>query len=187
MIQPRVGFNWNPMDRLIIRGGFGVFAGGTPDVFLSNSYSNTGQLTNPIDIARNTSPAGCTPVPAGLTPAQQLAFCNAALNHVTGATFDTSVTNFLATDTASLAAAPVNAIDPDLDVASQCRATLSANYEADLGPFGNGWLLGIDFLYGTVIDAYQWTDLRRCRSAPCRTAVRATARSAASRRPIRTF
>lgn len=158
--QPRVGFNWNPMDRLIIRGGVGVFAGGTPDVFLSNSYSNTGQLTNQIDIARNTSAAGCTPVPAGLTPAQQLAFCNAALTNVNGRTFDSQVTNFLATNTASLAAAPVNAIDPDLEVASQMRATLSVNYEADLGPLGNGWLFGVDFLYGNVLDSYQWTDLR---------------------------
>ena len=47
------------MQRLIIRGGVGIFAGGTPDVFLSNSYSNTGQLTNAIDISRNTTAAGC--------------------------------------------------------------------------------------------------------------------------------
>ncbi len=160
VIQPRVGFNWNPIDRLIIRGGFGVFAGGTPDVFLSNSYSNTGQLTNQIDIQRNTSAAGCNLVPAGLTPAQQLAFCNAALLNVNGRTFDQQVLNFLATNTASLAAAPVNAIDPDLDIASQFRATLSVNYEANLGPLGDGWLFGVDFLYGNVLDAYQWTDLR---------------------------
>jgi hypothetical protein len=160
VLQPRVGFNWNPIDRLIIRGGVGVFAGGTPDVFLSNSYSNTGQLTNAIDIARNTSAAGCTPVPTGLTPAQQAAFCAAALNNVTGRGFDPQVTNFLATNVASLAAAPVNAIDPDLKVARQLRATLSVNYEADLGPLGNGWLIGVDFLYGNVLQAYQWTDIR---------------------------
>ena len=158
--QPRIGFNWNPMERLIVRGGVGVFAGGTPDVFVSNSFSNTGQLTNAIDIQRNTSAAGCSPVPGGLTAAQQAAFCAAALNNVNGRTFDPQVTNFLATNTASLALAPVNAIDPDLDVARQFRATLSVNYEADLGMFGDGWLFGVDLLYGNVIDAYQWTDLR---------------------------
>lgn len=161
--QPRVGFNWNPIDRLIIRGGFGVFAGGTPDVYLSNSYSNTGQLTNAIDIARNTSAAGCSPVPSGLSPAAQQAFCAAALNNVNGRTFDPLVTNFLTTNTASLAAAPVNAIDPDLDIASQFRATLSVNYEADLGPLGDGWMFGIDLLYGNVLDAYVWTDIRSVR------------------------
>lgn len=160
IFQPRFGFNWNPIDRLIIRGGVGIFSGGTPDVFVSNSFSNTGQLTNAIDIQRNTSAATCTPVPSGLTPTQQQAFCNGALNGVDGRTFDPAVTNFLATNVASLALAPVNAIDPDLDVASQLRATLSVNYEADLGPLGNGWLVGVDFLYGNVIDAYQWTDIR---------------------------
>lgn len=160
VLQPRVGFNYKASDRLIIRGGIGIFAGGSPDVFLSNSFSNTGQLTNQIDIQRNTSAAGCTPVPAGLTPAQQLAFCNAALVGVTGRDFSPLITNFLATNTASLATAPVNAIDPDLKIASQMRATLSFNYEADLGPLGDGWLFGIDALYGKVLNAYQWTDLR---------------------------
>jgi hypothetical protein len=159
-IQPRIGFNWQPMQRLIVRGGVGVFAGGTPDVFVSNSFSNTGQLTNAIDIQRNTSAAGCTPVPSGLTAAQALAFCNAALTNVTGRDFDPQVTTFLATNTASLAAAPVNAIDPNIDIASQLRATVSFNYEADFGALGDGWLFGVDLLYGNVLRAYQWTDLR---------------------------
>jgi hypothetical protein len=163
VFQPRVGFNWNPVDRLIIRGGVGVFAGGTPDVFLSNSYSNTGQLTNQIDISRQnpTGSPGLVPVcNLGASVPNRAAICNAALNNVDGRTFDEAVTDFLATNTASLALAPVNAIDPDLDVASQLRATLSANYEADFGPLGDGWLVGVDFLYGNVIDAYQWTDIR---------------------------
>jgi outer membrane receptor for ferrienterochelin and colicin len=159
--QPRFGFNWNPADRLIIRGGVGIFAGGTPDVFVSNSFSNTGQLTNQIDIQRTTTPAGCTPIPTGLTLAQQQAFCNGALTGVTGTGFPSSVTGFLTTNVASLAAAPVNAIDPDLDISRQMRASLSVNYDlAGFGSFGEGWLVGADILYGQVIDAYQWTDIR---------------------------
>ncbi len=61
---------------------------------------------------------------------------------------------------ASLPLAPVNAIDPDLDVASQWRTSLSVNYDADLGFLGDGWLFGADILYSDIIDAYQWTDLR---------------------------
>lgn len=144
--QPRFGFNWQPLQRLIVRGGAGVFAGGSPDVFLSNSFSNTGQLTNQVDINRSNCAA------SGNT-------CS-ALDNVDGRTFPGSLTTFLATNTASLANAPVNAIDPDLDLASQFRATLSVNYEADLGPLGDGWLFGVDGLYGEVIDAYQWTDIR---------------------------
>ena len=144
--QPRFGFNWNPADRLIIRGGVGIFAGGTPDVFVSNSFSNTGLLTNQIDINR----AGCA---ASNT-------C-AAFNDITGRDFPSSVTNFLATNVGSLVLAPVNAIDPDLDVSRQMRASLSVNYDlGGFGDFGEGWLVGADLLYGEVIDAYQWTDIR---------------------------
>jgi hypothetical protein len=42
LIQPRVGFNWAVEDNLEIRGGFGLYSGGNPNVWLSNSYSNDG-------------------------------------------------------------------------------------------------------------------------------------------------
>jgi len=145
--QPRIGFNWTPLDRLIVRGGTGVFGGGTPDVYVSNSFSNTGLLTNAIDINR----ANCTAL--GLT-------CG-ALDNVTGTGFPGSLTNFLATNVGSLAIAPVNAIDPALDIASTWRSSLSVNYRADLGGFlGDGWFFGADVLYGNTLSAYVVTDLR---------------------------
>ncbi|MEQ1687863.1 MAG: carboxypeptidase regulatory-like domain-containing protein, partial [Sphingopyxis sp.] len=152
VFQPRFGFNWEATDRLVVRGGVGVFAGGTPNVFLSNSYSNTGQLTNQITINRD---ATCNT--AGT-------LCDLALNNLTNlATFSPIVTSFLATNVASLANAPVNAIDPDLKVARQMRATISVDYEADLGPLGDGWLFGANFLYGNVLQGYNWTDIRSVR------------------------
>lgn len=157
VLQPRFGFAWNATDRLIVRGGVGIFAGGSPNVFLSNSFSNTGQLTNQINIDRNTSAAGCS-VPA--TVAGAATICSDALNNVDLSNFDASVTNFLTTNTASLAAAPVNAVSPDLKLARQLRATLSLDYEADLGPLGDGWLFGANFLYGDVIQGYTFTDVR---------------------------
>ena len=157
VLQPRLGFTWEATDRLIIRGGAGVFAGGSPNVFLSNSFSNTGQRTNQIVINRNTSAAGCD-VPASVPNAATI--CAAALNNVALTSFQPAVTSFLATNTSSLALAPVNAIDPDLKLARQLRATISADYEADLGPLGDGWLLGANLLYGNVLQSYTWTDIR---------------------------
>ncbi len=154
VFQPRVGFNYDVTDRLIIKGGVGVFAGGTPDVFLSNSFSNTGQLTNSVTIDRTT--AGCAI--GGV--AQSATFCAAALNNVPLTSIPAAVGNFIAINTTSLQNAPVNAIDPDLEIARQLRATFSADYDADLGPLGDGWLLGVNFLYGNVLQAYQWTDIR---------------------------
>ncbi len=152
VLQPRFGFNWEASDRLVVRGGVGIFAGGSPNVFLSNSFSNTGQLTNTVTINRN---AIC---PAGL-------LCDAALNNLGNnlSTFSPVVTSFLATNVAALANAPVNAIDPDLKVARQLRATLSVDYDADLGPLGDGWLLGANVLYGNILEGYTWTDIRSVR------------------------
>ena len=153
VFQPRFGFNWQASDRLVVRGGIGIFAGGTPDVFLSNSYSNTGQRTNAIDISRDSSSATCNVSPANPS------LCADALTGVTGQ-IPAAVGAFAATNIASLAAAPVNAIDPNIATARQARATLSVNYDADLGPLGDGWLFGVDALYGNVIEGYQWTDAR---------------------------
>lgn len=157
VFQPRFGFSWEPAERLIIRGGIGIFAGGSPNVFLSNSFSNTGQLTNQIVINRNTSAAGCD-VPT--TVPNAAAICAGALNNVALSSFPSTVTNFLATNIGSLALAPVNAIDPDLELARQMRATLSADYEADLGPLGDGWLFGANVLVGSIMQGYTWTDIR---------------------------
>ncbi len=42
LLQPRLGINWDFNDRLSLRGGFGLYSGGNPNVWLSNNYSNDG-------------------------------------------------------------------------------------------------------------------------------------------------
>ena len=146
LFQPRFALNWNPTDRLSIKAGAGIFGGGTPDVFLSNVYSNTGQLTNAVTLTQaNCAASGAT--------------CG-ALNGVTNGTIAQSVINFLTTNTASLATAPTDVIDPKLHIASKAKFTLSVDYEADLGPLGDGWLFGAQFVYDKTLDGYLWTDLR---------------------------
>jgi len=55
VIQPRIGFNYDMSDEryMQLRGGVGVFSGGMPNVWLSNSYTNTGG-----DTVNYTSEAG---------------------------------------------------------------------------------------------------------------------------------
>lgn len=154
-LQPRLGFTYEATDRLKIRGGAGLFGGGTPDVLLSNSFSNTGVFANQVTIQRNISNAGvitCSVQPATL--------CDQALNNVNGRTFDPAVTSFVRTNTGSLALANVNALDPDYKLASQWKASLSADYKADLGPLGDGWNFGADFLFSAANRVTDYTDLR---------------------------
>ena len=39
LLQPRVGFTWDVNDDLDLRGGIGVYSGGNPNVWLSNTFS----------------------------------------------------------------------------------------------------------------------------------------------------
>ncbi|MDT8439021.1 MAG: TonB-dependent receptor [Wenzhouxiangellaceae bacterium] len=38
LIMPRVGFLWSPLERTTVSGGFGLFAGGNPQVWVSNAF-----------------------------------------------------------------------------------------------------------------------------------------------------
>jgi len=42
LLQPRLGFNYSISDDLELRGGFGLYSGGNPNVWVSNAYSNDG-------------------------------------------------------------------------------------------------------------------------------------------------
>ena len=42
LVLPRLGFQWAPTDKVRVRGGLGLFGGGTPLIVLSNSYSGNG-------------------------------------------------------------------------------------------------------------------------------------------------
>ncbi|RVT89853.1 TonB-dependent receptor [Sphingomonas crocodyli] len=148
--QPRLGIDFKPTARLSLRGGVGVFSGGSPDVYVSNSFSNTGFLSNSIDVRRLSS--------GGINGAT-LAQGNAILNGVNGTTIPTAANTLLSSATSS-AAAPTNALDPNFKVPSQLRATFSADYDADLGSTLGTWNFGADLFYSAVQNQVYFTDLR---------------------------
>jgi hypothetical protein len=56
VVMPRMAFDWKATPELRLRGGFGLFSGGVPDVLASNVYGGgVGYLTSGIDIRRETS------------------------------------------------------------------------------------------------------------------------------------
>lgn len=155
-IQPRLSFDYKGISNLDIRGGGGIFAGGTPDIYFSNSYSNTGAVQNRISsVIRTTSVGGVTTGCAAPynTPATA-AICTASLNGVTGTTIPTVVNGFLTSNTASLLTAPTASVNPGFKLPSYKRFTLSADYKF----FGINF--GADYLYSKTIESVAFTDLR---------------------------
>jgi len=137
LLQPRFGFIYKPAEirRLTIHGGGGLFGGGTPDVYIGNSFSSSG-----------VTPASVTISTAG----------NPVLNNV-------SLTILPANANALLAAnntASVSALAPNFKIPSQWRATLSADYDLNLGRLGDHWRVGVDALFSKVRNAIFYQDYR---------------------------
>ena len=158
VFQPRLGFDYKPVSTLTVRGGFGIFSGGAPDVYVSNSFSNTGILTNSIDVQQQnagtyTGTAGGLPAGAG---AAILTNVNGAMIPSAADAYLLQVSGNIPTNTASFST--VNALDPHFKVPSQWRGTLSADWTPDV--LGGGWDFGADVFYSAVRDQVFFTDIR---------------------------
>lgn len=142
VILPRFGFNWRPAETFVLSGGVGRFAGGDPNVFISNNFSNTGNLLGTV-LCNAASPV-----------------CADAVTNVNGL----QVANSAKTANAASAAqgvGVVNALDPKFELPSVWKASISARKTFNFrGPGGGGWLgavLGDDWtLHGDYF--YQITD-----------------------------
>lgn len=160
VFQPRAGFNYSGVRDLRITGAAGLFAGGSPEVWISNSYSNPGPLASVSTIQRTaTGYTGLAPF-EGLT-ANQLG--DLVMNNVRGGEGIPDVyKRFVTRALASLAL--TNAIDPKFELPSQWRLSLSLDYDLDLdglvGFGGSGWKLGADVIWSRVRNGLTWTDLR---------------------------
>ncbi|MBA2921202.1 TonB-dependent receptor plug domain-containing protein [Sphingomonas sp. MAH-20] len=156
LFQPRFGFDWKPTSRIAIRGGAGVFGGGTPDVYVSNSFSNTGILTNQIDV-RQANNGAFTGTGVNATNGA------AILQGVNPATIPGAANDLLSAASVSTTGT-TNALDPNFKLPSQLRATLSGDYTADLGFMGDEWRFGLDFFYSKVRNQVFFTDIRSVQS-----------------------
>lgn len=165
--QPRLGFNWTPTSTLKVAGGIGLFAGGVSDVYISNNYSNSGAALNAtgatllgVDLVRTATGSGCYDNANKVAPSA--AVCAAALNGVTGAANSPTVVNYLQTNTAVLANALTNFLDPKYKIPAQWKYNLSLAWRPDLSAarLGTGWTLRGDVLFSDTQQAPVWRDLR---------------------------
>lgn len=144
LFSPRLGFTWDVDAATQISGGVGLFGGGSPNVWLSNSFSNDG-----VSISQVTVNA--------MSPA---ALQTAALTGINGFDIPTQVQQLLVAGDGA-----VNAISPDFEVPSSWKYNLSVLRKFDFGALGDNWRISADLVYTKVKDAVVWRDLRLVRTA----------------------
>lgn len=138
VLLPRISFDWQPTDDLTVRGGFGRFSGGSPGVWISNSYSNDGVISD------SSNAFGTVLVPT-------------APDAATGQYIPAGVLDALANEAPD---GSVNALSPDFGIPTTWKLSLGAAYQTDVPYLGEDWLFSIDFLHNQLDNASFWFDQR---------------------------
>ena len=158
LFQPRVGFDFEPIDDVKLRGGAGIFGGGTPDVYLSNSYSNAGAGQGGVGINSVTVQRTGTNTFTVNGAALDAATGSAILNNVQGNAIPAQLQGLIP-NTGANPLANINALDKDFKIPSVWKATLSLDWTPrDL--LGGGWRFGADYYHSTTRDSVRFVDLR---------------------------
>ncbi len=142
LIQPRVGFNWAVQDNLELRAGFGLYSGGNPNVWLSNSYSNDGLV--------NISERAKYHTDTIVMDDERFDLFNTPSSSTKGTGY--SVPQVMVDAIGNLdelsGNGSVNATDPNFEIPSEWKYALGATYTTD-----NDYIFSADILHNRKQDS----------------------------------
>jgi outer membrane receptor for ferrienterochelin and colicin len=171
VLMPRGSVEYEPTEWLELRAGAGLFSGGLPDVFISNSFSNTGIVTAGIQIERTATGFTETTGAAGFTPAIGSAALDISLaNAAFGYDIPASV-QALQGGAVVPTASETNAILPSFKMPSDWKLFFTATLKAQDGwtsgflpesmaPAFDNWRLSLDAVATEVNDGLTFRDFR---------------------------
>lgn len=139
VILPRASVTWRATERLTLEGGVGRYAGGSPNVWFSNAYSNDGITIVSPDLSSIDESVYLENVDVTEVPQEVLDSMSAGNGNSTP-------------------------IDPDFELPSEWRYSISTNYLADLGALGDDWNFFAELVYKDIESHAQWVDLARAQS-----------------------
>lgn len=153
LLMPRVGVTWDGLDNLSLRGGFGLYSGGNPNVWISNSYSNDGITNAQVQLKNFDSSVSVLPGVAGSIP-------------LTGSKPGYDVPQALYDRVAAVSDADASdrylaLIDPDYEQPAEWKYAVGATYD-----FADGYVLDADLLYTRAQDPAYYIDVSQTCGAP---------------------
>ena len=140
LLQPRFGFKWDVSDELSLRGGFGLYSGGNPNVWVSNNYSNNGVIQVEF---QDRNPSG-----GSLFDLTYVMDEDGLGRPIYGIPSNLAAQVQGATNNAS--SFGVNAMDPSFEIPKEWKFALGATYYLDTGVdsiVGGEYVLNFDYLY----------------------------------------
>lgn len=136
LILPRVGFKWQLTDDFRLRGGFGRYGGGRPNVWVSNGYTNDGVTIVQFD--------------------DRVLDESAYLDNVDITQVPQAVQDALVAGDGN-----TTPIDPNFKLPSDWRISLGFDWTTDLGYLGDDWYTSAEIIYTDKKDDVRWVDLGR--------------------------
>jgi hypothetical protein len=152
LVMPRFGFTWGASETLQVRGGVGLYAGGNPNVWLSNAWSNDGLTNAQFRLDNFDGAIAVLPGSAGEVP---LIGAGRPGYDVPQSLFDqvAAVTPTDANDS------NIVLLDPNYKQPGQWKMALGASWDS---PFW-GVTADFDVLHGRMVDSVRYVDLSQAR------------------------
>ncbi len=152
LVMPRFGFTWGASETLQVRGGVGLYAGGNPNVWLSNAWSNDGLTNAQFRLDNFDGAIAVLPDSAGEVP---LIGAGRPGYDVPQSLFDqvAAVTSVDANDS------NIVLLDPNYKQPAQWKMALGASWDS---PFW-GVTADFDVLHGRMVDSVRYVDLSQAR------------------------
>lgn len=145
ILMPRLGISYLPNDHLNLRGGAGLYSGGSPSVWVSNNFTNDGVRTSSVTCTAN---GMCGGVPGSMI-----------INGFNGRDIPQGLKDLVAQGNGN-----VDALDPDFKIPSAWKLGAGADYSFDipaLGSAGKNFELRGNYTYSKTLHGVNWIDLRR--------------------------
>tara|TARA_R110002072_G_scaffold170552_2_gene324150 strand:+ start:82074 stop:85286 length:3213 start_codon:yes stop_codon:yes gene_type:complete len=142
LLMPRLGFTWDAMDNLTVRGGLGLYSGGNPNVWISNAWSNDGLSNVQVRDRNNSNQSVLTDYVLSGSQRPGYDVPQALKDQVAATTASNASNSFLVL------------IDPDYEQPSEWKFALGATYTLPTGTILEG-----DYLYSKQNDPAYYVDV----------------------------
>ncbi len=149
LLQPRLGFEWDFSDNLDLRGGVGLYSGGNPNVWLSNTYSANNVLQFGSD-------GGAFGLENGVTSLFDIDYglCEDGVPTGPGYCVPQDMIDAVAAGEGSNF--EINYLDPNFEIPSELKFAFGGTYYADAPGLGGEYVLSGDILYTVAQDSAVW-------------------------------